>query len=324
MLVSGDIPAHGKVSRLTYYRRLTPFSSFPSDRVFTVSDLMSEADWEESEYYQSSCKQQDVFHVLGANILVDNEVGLRLRITRPKSAPDFSDEEKLLCQMLIPHFRRVFRIRTDLGCSSSLRELYADTVNRLSVATIVLNEAGEVHEVNEYARSLLETGDGLRLVGNRIRASYPSADQALQHRIREALDGRRSGLPGQFGTLSVDRPSGEVNLGIFFEVVQDSYFSAPSSQPALVLYVRDSVNQALISPAAVKELFDFTSSEAALVIELANGVSLESAAEHLKITRNTARSHLRSIFSKTGVRRQAELVRIVLNSVVALRPDGFN
>jgi len=33
---------------------------------------------------------------------------------------------------------------------------------------------------------------------------------------------------------------------------------------------------------------------------------------------DTARAHLRSIFSKTGVRRQTELVRIMLNSVAAL------
>ena len=53
-------------------------------------------------------------------------------------------------------------------------------------------------------------------------------------------------------------------------------------------------------------------------MELANGLSLEEAAEVLNIRRNTARAHLRSIFSKTGVRRQTELVRIMLNSVVAL------
>ena len=47
-------------------------------------------------------------------------------------------------------------------------------------------------------------------------------------------------------------------------------------------------------------------------------VSLEEAAEALSIRRNTARAHLRSIFSKTGVRRQTELVRIFLNSVVLL------
>ncbi|MNH09625.1 hypothetical protein D3C79_690860 [compost metagenome] len=53
-------------------------------------------------------------------------------------------------------------------------------------------------------------------------------------------------------------------------------------------------------------------------MELANGLSLEEAAEVLNVRRNTARAHLRSIFSKTGVRRQTELVRIILNSVVAL------
>ncbi|MCM2321131.1 MAG: LuxR C-terminal-related transcriptional regulator, partial [Pseudomonas sp.] len=48
------------------------------------------------------------------------------------------------------------------------------------------------------------------------------------------------------------------------------------------------------------------------------GLSLEEAAEVLNIRRNTARAHLRAIFSKTGVRRQTELVRIMLNSVMAV------
>ncbi|MNE33064.1 hypothetical protein D3C80_1267090 [compost metagenome] len=51
-------------------------------------------------------------------------------------------------------------------------------------------------------------------------------------------------------------------------------------------------------------------------------MSLEEASERLNIRRNTARAHLRSIFSKTGVRRQTELVRIMLNSVVALGEPG--
>ena len=67
-----------------------------------------------------------------------------------------------------------------------------------------------------------------------------------------------------------------------------------------------------------KQLFNLTPAETALALELANGLSLEEAAEELNIRRNTARAHLRSIFSKTGVRRQTELVRIMLNSVMAL------
>ena len=51
---------------------------------------------------------------------------------------------------------------------------------------------------------------------------------------------------------------------------------------------------------------------------LAAGLSLEDAASSLDISRNTARAHLRSIFSKSGITRQTELVRLMLNSAVVL------
>ncbi len=51
---------------------------------------------------------------------------------------------------------------------------------------------------------------------------------------------------------------------------------------------------------------------------LANGLTLDEASEELDISRNTARAHLRSIFSKTGVTRQTVLVRLILRSVATL------
>jgi DNA-binding CsgD family transcriptional regulator len=45
---------------------------------------------------------------------------------------------------------------------------------------------------------------------------------------------------------------------------------------------------------------------------------MDEAAAALQIRRNTARTHLRSIFAKVGVRRQTELMRVVLNSVVTM------
>ena len=51
---------------------------------------------------------------------------------------------------------------------------------------------------------------------------------------------------------------------------------------------------------------------------LADGLSLDEASEALGMSRNTARTHLRSIFSKTGVSRQTLLVRLILKSVAQL------
>jgi DNA-binding NarL/FixJ family response regulator len=45
---------------------------------------------------------------------------------------------------------------------------------------------------------------------------------------------------------------------------------------------------------------------------------LEEAAQELAICKNTARAHLRSIFSKLEVTSQSALVRVLLNSVMYL------
>ncbi|THD54576.1 MAG: response regulator transcription factor [Bradyrhizobium sp.] len=45
--------------------------------------------------------------------------------------------------------------------------------------------------------------------------------------------------------------------------------------------------------------------------EIVKGDGRQAAADRLNITVGTARSHLSSIFDKTGTKRQAELVRLL-------------
>lgn len=63
----------------------------------------------------------------------------------------------------------------------------------------------------------------------------------------------------------------------------------------------------------LRERFAFTPAEAAFALEIVKGDGRQAAADRLGITVGTARSHLSSIFDKTGSRRQAELVRLLLD-----------
>lgn len=321
MLVSGESLTYSQVTYLPYYHRFSPFVSQPIDKVFTQQDVMSETEWLSSDYYQNACLSENVHHLMSVNISTDLDDVVRFKFTRPKSAPPFNSDDKALCQLLLPHLRQSLHVHSLLGKSESLGTLYADAINRLSVATILLTEMGAVQKVNDYGRQLLSSGDGLKLVGERLEASYPSDNKKLQEHIKEAFEARSRGRPLPSNVLSVTRPSGEVNLGVVFEVIPDASWMDDRDQPTLMLYVRDAVNKSSVSSTTAKQLFDFTPAETALALELANGLSLEDAAESLGIMRNTARAHLRAIFSKTGVRRQAELVRVMLNSVVALSAD---
>jgi DNA-binding CsgD family transcriptional regulator len=73
-----------------------------------------------------------------------------------------------------------------------------------------------------------------------------------------------------------------------------------------------------MAPAALAKLFGLTPAEAAFAVLLGDGLTLDEAAAEQSIARNTARAHLRSIFAKTGVSRQTQLVRLIVTSLAQL------
>ncbi|NMG77607.1 LuxR C-terminal-related transcriptional regulator [Aromatoleum diolicum] len=318
MIAVGDVEGGGRVNYMSYPHTTTPFVNQPADRVFTVEDLMSESEWRGSSYYQHWCAGHGVFHVMGVDISTPGAGKLRFRITRPESGAKFSPEDRARCEALLPHLRRALQIHNQLNRSASLGAMYAHAISRLSIAMVVLDESGKVLDQNLIAKEILDSGDGLKIVGGRLEATYPSDNRELQRIVRNAF--ARYGAEDLTVTeaMSISRPSGQVNLGVVVEVVPSSEWAEGKGQPAAVVYIRDAAGKSLASSAAAKQLFNLTPAETALALELTNGLSLEEAAEALNIRRNTARAHLRSIFSKTGVRRQTELVRIMLNSVAAL------
>jgi DNA-binding CsgD family transcriptional regulator len=67
----------------------------------------------------------------------------------------------------------------------------------------------------------------------------------------------------------------------------------------------------------LRKVLGLTPAETRLALALASGQSLREHAEAVKITIGTARQHLKRVLEKSGVRRQAELVRLVLSFFAA-------
>jgi DNA-binding CsgD family transcriptional regulator len=77
-------------------------------------------------------------------------------------------------------------------------------------------------------------------------------------------------------------------------------------------------NQSLIMNESIDLLrcrFGLTSAEARLALHLVAGETRRSAEGKLSITYETARTHLKNIFSKTGTCRQAELVVVIVRAL---------
>ncbi len=80
---------------------------------------------------------------------------------------------------------------------------------------------------------------------------------------------------------------------------------------AVVIRPRSSPRSSL--PNEIREALGLTTREAQVAQILAEGLSLTEAARRLRIQIGTARNHLKSIFEKSGTKRQGELVALLCN-----------
>ncbi len=300
------------------YIAMSPLSGIPPDQLITLSQVLSEKEWRASHYYRSYCAPQGVFHVMAADIATSNGGVYGFRITRPETQPDFSAVELDFCRLLLPHIKRALNLHLSIHQDRKVSTLYSHAMAQMMVGVVVLDQDGMVIECNPAAVAVLEARDGLAVVGKQLEASYADDNRKLQALVREALVTSHTGRVALNEAMSVSRPSGRLGWGLIVQRIASDQWTEGKQRPSVAVFVRDTEGRVDPPVRLAQQLFHLTPAETALAIQLANGLSLEEAAEMLNIKRNTARAHLRSIFSKTGVRRQTELVRIFLNSVAWL------
>lgn len=320
MINTGNVTVQGVESYESHFFALDPFVRLPEGEVITAEELIGSQQWLKSAMYQEYLKPLDIRHLLGADIYTKEGVECRLRVTRSHDAPAFSAQDKAVVRMLLPHLKRSIRLHAKLEYLECDRQLFAGAVNRMLVGMISFAQDGSILELNQEAQRILAEKDGISRSGTGIALSSNHENRELQRMIRQALTGHAADMgPSVVEAMSVTRPSGRAKLGIVVRAIPLGEWTGAKQRPAAAVFLRDPESSGMQpSQEVVRRLFGLTRMEAALALLLAEGLTLDEAAEKLNVRRNTARTHLRSIFCKTGVTRQTMLVRMLLNSVVSL------
>ena len=253
-------------------------------------------------------------------VATDERMGMRLTlwIFRDLAAEPFDADEMSLCEILAQQLRRGLEHSQRMGASEMERSLYSSALDRLSVGVVIIDMAGKIVSCSVKAEEALVSRNGLQMQAGKLRATEAKDDRELQSAIRSAIQKATGGESDDMRGLALTKSSGHRNLGIIIQPVPGRRAGGVVTAPTVAIYFRDPDESADVANDVVRQLFDLTPAEAAVARRLASGLSLEDAASSLEISRNTARAHLRSIFSKSGITRQTELVRLMLNSVAIL------
>jgi DNA-binding CsgD family transcriptional regulator len=199
------------------------------------------------------------------------------------------------------------RLETAPGLVETLIEL-------VPTPALLVDASGAVVCANVSGRRLLAVGDGLGLEPPRLVAAHAAETRALRAAI---YDSTRAGGTACGRVLLVRRPSGACPMRVTVQPVVGR--SAAATRVCLIM-VGDTAHQLKVCPQALMLQYGLTLTQSRLAVLLAEGRSTSEVMAALEISRNTASSHLKQIFAKTGCARQAALVVKILRSASALQP----
>lgn len=193
-------------------------------------------------------------------------------------------------------------------------DIGASALDNLPFAVLVTNADGMLLFANQSGGELIAKRIGLTVDrAGILRAVRPEDTDRLHLAMRGARDTQTA-----VGLRLDDEQGAPVRATILAgEGADPSVESGASDANRLYLYVSRDGTAPNPQPELIAALFGLTVSESRLAAAMAQGLNLDEAASECGVTKSTARTYLKNIFSKTGATRQAELVRKILLSVAS-------
>ncbi len=259
--------------------------------------------------------------------MLDDEHTMLFAAARKSGREPFSAGSQALLAAYLPELQHSFRVRLRLERLRTRSHALEALLDGCSVGVILLNGHGHRKYANAAAEGYLNRADGLRCTGQGLVASTPSLTRRLLEMIERAQS-RTSGINCPFESLLLNDST---RHGPQFEVlavpVRCSPFDALIDNVQVAVYVRDISATSGVDHKLLITRYGLTRAEAQCAERLGAGESVAAIAAVMGLSPHTVRSHLRSIFGKTGVRRQGELIallargRMTLQAFLHLTPD---
>lgn len=209
----------------------------------------------------------------------------------------------------------VFEAQRSRNSDTGIHDLLAagfEALDLLGIGLVVCGASAQSLAVNQTAERILETRDGLELDGQgQLRTTQecnPSLEDLL-HRVATC--------PGEGEVaLAVRRPSRKRALTLLLRAPNGTCYDVRDcARPAALVLILDSALPANTVETELRQLYGLTHTETRLAKLLMEGLTLDDCCQRLGIRRTTGRMHLRNLFAKIGVRRQSELVSLLMKSI---------
>ncbi|WP_161596240.1 helix-turn-helix transcriptional regulator [Rhodanobacter glycinis] len=250
--------------------------------------LATEAELKATRFYAEFMAPARVVHGMALCLYHQGPNNLAvLTVNRDSHSGYYNEHEHELARKLLPHLRNVYALQQRLGWLEDHSQRFRSALNLLTDGVLLLDADGHLLFCNNAAQQMEVHQLFARRPDGRLAMPWPADEHLLLH---GKLTGMLKFCPA--GLIAGTQWSEfQVRVIAFIKIIAPAISTA---WPRL------------------QDQWGFTPAEAQLAQWLMQGFSLDEAAERIGVTKNTVRTQLRSLFDKTETRRQADLMRVLI------------
>lgn len=310
---------------LSYYSLLSPYrpvlDAAPSGRWIRLSRCLPEAVLRRDEWYNDFILKSGIGDVLGACVF-DSDThtayfgihqGTRPELSRPTRAARY--------RQLIERLSAAVRLHLEFRRLAWQFSVGSRALDQVAAGVIITDSDARVIEMDLSAEGVIRLDDGLTIRNGLLGAERTFESAKLTKLIAAACS--RDG--GSVGRMLIGKCHGRPAHVL---TVTPLRAEARMDGRALAMIVVADLRGRSPSARDMAEFFGLSQAESRLAAALMTGKMVRdiAAASGVKIT--TLRTQLSSVLKKVGVRRQADLVRVLSNIQVfrsgQTEPHGAN
>jgi DNA-binding CsgD family transcriptional regulator len=267
-----------------------------------------------SELYTDFLRTYDIPHFLATWLhkAPDKLVALTFHGSHRRGAFGREETERLV--PLLPHISRALEIRDRLETHRFRADTLVGAADRLTFGILILDAMGRILDANVMAQTLLgDRGSIWRTTDGTLCLAGPPG-QLFRQWIRDGAPARGA----VDGMLHVVRPDGRLPVSVLPTPVSGPMIGWISSAPRWLVLLFDPEHRVLPSADLVARDLGITGREAQVATHLSLGLSLRQVSERLGVSIHTVRAQIKSIYAKTGMNSQAQIVRRIVTGLGAL------
>jgi DNA-binding CsgD family transcriptional regulator len=284
-----------------------------SGTVESSGGLLPLSELQRTEWYNDFLRRFGIEH--GLFCLVENARSrlASLSLYRSRSSIPFQYSENQVLRLLAPHLQRAFRLQSKFYELRNKSMPLDRALDVLQSGLIFLGCHGEIVLMNRSAEKTLAQRDGLLATRGALSAGHPTESTLLAETIQQAATTSNGHGISAGGTVLISRRT-RPPLHLLISPIHNSLLPA-SKHVATVIFINDPLLHPRATQDALRTVHRLTPAEHRVALLLCDGRAPREIADVIGVTYNTVRSQIKSVFSKTGVRRQGELVRLLLTQM---------